>query len=52
MNLPPPSPLPGTVGNPQPYVIIADEAFKPSTNLLTAYPSFCTIIHNVELEEQ
>lgn len=39
LNLPPPSPLPGTVGSSQPYVIIADEAFKLSTNLLTPYPS-------------
>lgn len=40
LNLPPPSPLPEDEGgNPHPYVIVADEAFKLSTNLMTPFPA-------------
>lgn len=38
LNLPPPSCLPGTDNNPQPFVIVADDAFKLSSNLLTPFP--------------
>ncbi|KMQ81578.1 nuclease harbi1 [Lasius niger] len=36
LNLPPPRCLPK---NPQPFVIVGDEAFKLSTNLLRPYPA-------------
>ncbi|XP_053964136.1 uncharacterized protein LOC128867068 [Anastrepha ludens] len=39
LNLPPPQLLPNTDENPQPFVMVGDEAFKISTNLLRPYPS-------------
>lgn len=39
LNLPPPRLLPNTNSNPQPFVMVGDEAFKLSTNLLRPYPS-------------
>lgn len=39
LDLPPPAPLPNTDGNPQPFVIVADDALKLSTNLMTPFPS-------------
>lgn len=38
LNLPPPRNLPNTP-NPQPFVMVADEAFKISSNLLRPYPA-------------
>lgn len=39
LNLPPPRCLPYTNENPQPFVMVGDEAFKLSTHLLRPYPS-------------
>ena len=39
LNLPPPRFLPDTSENPQPFIMVGDEAFKLSTNLLRPYPS-------------
>lgn len=39
LNLPQPFCLPNTDTNPQPFVIVADNAFQLSTNLLTPFPS-------------
>lgn len=39
LNLPPPRCLPNTFENPQPFVMVGDEAFRLSTNLLRPYPS-------------
>ena len=39
LNLPPLRCLPNTNANPQPFVMVGDEAFKLSTNLLRPYPS-------------
>ena len=39
LNLPPPRCLPDTNENPQHFVMVGDEAFKLSTNLLRPYPS-------------
>ncbi|XP_066598912.1 uncharacterized protein [Prorops nasuta] len=39
LNLPPPRCLPKTTENPQPFVVVGDEAFKLSTNLLRPYPA-------------
>lgn len=39
LNLPLPQNLPNTDGDPQPFVMVGDEAFKLSTNLLRPYPS-------------
>ena len=37
LNLPPPRCLPNTQKNPQPFVMVGDEAFRISTNLLRPY---------------
>ncbi|XP_050293569.1 uncharacterized protein LOC126734088 [Anthonomus grandis grandis] len=39
LNLPPPRCLPNIDDNPQPFVMVGDEAFKISSNLLRPYPS-------------
>lgn len=39
LNLPSLAPLPNTTDSPQPFVFVADEAFKLSTNLMTPFPS-------------
>lgn len=39
LNLPLPRDLPGTNGAPQPFVMVGDDAFKLSTNLLCPYSS-------------
>lgn len=39
LNLPPPRYLPNTNDNPQPFVMVGDEAFKLATNLLRPYPA-------------
>lgn len=39
LNLPPPQCLPNTSSDPQPFVVVGDEAFKLHTNLLRPFPS-------------
>lgn len=39
LNLPPPRNFPNTNGNPQPFVMVGDEAFRLSTHLLRPYPA-------------
>lgn len=39
LDFPPPCVLPGKNSNPQPFVLVGDEAFKLSTNLLCPYPA-------------
>lgn len=39
LNLPPPRNFPNTNGNPQPFVMVGDEAFRLSTHLLRTYPA-------------
>lgn len=39
LNLPTPAPLPNTSDNSMPFVFVADEAFKLSTNLMTPFTS-------------
>lgn len=38
LSLPNPRPLPGTIGSPVPFVIVTDEAFAVTTNVLRPFP--------------
>lgn len=53
LNFPPHACLPGTAENPQPYVIVGDEAFKLHTNLLRPFPARgltpCRRVYNYRL---